>query len=267
MICHAFSKTSFLLALVHAFSNRCLLLTLFLAGGCVGSAQTPQFEVASIRPADPDSRGMMGPRPNGFSGTSIPLLQYVAWAYDIRAELVVAPAWMNSSRFDINAKASGQPTLADLRTMLSGLIEDRFRLSTHWEDRSRSATTLVMAKGGPRTLESAAPGTAQSIYPWPPTPEGTQHWTIEGCTMSGLAVLLGRIAKMDYPILDSTGLSGSYNFSLDLPVKGPDVNASDYQMTSLFPAVSRQLGIDVASKRVSMRMLVVDHAEKNPSQN
>jgi uncharacterized protein (TIGR03435 family) len=197
----------------------------------------------------------------------MPFVQYMAWAYDTRAELVVAPAWMNSSRFDINARASGRPTLADLRTMLRGLIEDRFHLSTHWEDRNRSAFALVTAQGGPKNLQTAAPGTAQSTHPWPPTTEGTQHWTIEGCTMTGLAILLGRIAKIDYPILDSTGMPGAYNFSLDLPVKGPDVDASDYQMSSLFPAVSRQLGINVVSKRESVRMLVVDHAEKNPSEN
>jgi uncharacterized protein (TIGR03435 family) len=178
----------------------CFLLTVFLAGGCVGTAQTPRFEVASVKPASRDNHGMMGPNPNEFSGTAMPLLNYVGWAYDLRPELVDAPAWMSSLRFDITGKASGPQAMADLRTMLRGLLEDRFGLSAHWEDRNRSAFALVVATGGPKNLEASDPGTAASTIPGPPTPQGTQHWTIAGCTMDGLAFLLGRIAKIDSPI-------------------------------------------------------------------
>jgi uncharacterized protein (TIGR03435 family) len=138
----------------------------------VTTAQTPSFEVASIkkntsRPSGPDARmlGCHGTNshsplmtiPLGRCATRFePLRLVIALAYDIPPSLLYpydgkilsGPEWINSEIYDIEAKAEGPTTEAQLKLMLQDLLADRFKLKLHRESREMPVYALVTTKGG-----------------------------------------------------------------------------------------------------------------------
>src|SRR5438874_504472 len=80
--------------------------------------------------------------PNGgrFSAKNIPLYLYIYFAYKItdnqeQVLLPQLPRWVTTDRFDIQAKAEGNPTKDQMRLMMQALLADRFRLAVHHEMR------------------------------------------------------------------------------------------------------------------------------------
>lgn len=107
-----------------------------------------EFEVASVKPAEPGTpfatnvalNGMDGTAPSGnlFSANA-PLMAYLLFAYKIsdsnqgRAIYDKLPAWAKTQFYTIRARASGTPTRDQLRLMVQGLLADRFKLAIHRE--------------------------------------------------------------------------------------------------------------------------------------
>jgi len=122
------------------------------------SAAAPvRFEVASVKPSDPNaSSGIFGSipamRPQGAGGISIsnmPLRLLVRMAYGVQDfQLVGGPSWQMSSKFDISAKAPEGTTKAtpDLLPMMKALLTDRFKLKTHTETRELPTYALMVAR-------------------------------------------------------------------------------------------------------------------------
>ena len=83
----------------------------------------------------------------------------VSGAYD-DLQIVDGPAWIDSDRFDINARAEGEPGPTQMRTMLRALLADRFKLVAHTETREQPIYVLSPAgsdrKLGPNLRESDA---------------------------------------------------------------------------------------------------------------
>ena len=98
----------------------------------------PQFDVASIKPnhsGNPIMQFQPGPEGN-FKASNCSLRLLIRYAYDIQPfQLVGGPSWVTSDRYDIAAKADGNPPLPGLQAMLQRLLEDRFQLKYHWETR------------------------------------------------------------------------------------------------------------------------------------
>jgi uncharacterized protein (TIGR03435 family) len=138
----------------------------------VTTAQTPSFEVASIkkntsRPSGPDaltlgchgtnSHSPLMTIPLGRCATRFePLRLVIALAYDIPPSLLYpydgkilsGPDWINSEIYDVEAKAEGPTTEAQLKLMLQDLLADRFKLKLHRESREMPVYALVTTKGG-----------------------------------------------------------------------------------------------------------------------
>ncbi len=112
--------------------------------------QAQSFDVASVKPsvARADSHGISGPTPDGFSGINAPLRQYVAFAWDMRSDLVFGPDWIGLDRFDIAAKAQGAVQPDTLRAMLRNLLEERFDLVAHRDIREVPVYALTVGKDG-----------------------------------------------------------------------------------------------------------------------
>jgi uncharacterized protein (TIGR03435 family) len=130
----------------------------------------PSFEVASVKPSDPNAAngilgGMPSMRPQGLGGLSIsnmPLRLLVRMAYGVDDfQIAGGPPWQMTSKFDINAKApeSVNPP-SQLMPMMKTLLEDRFKLKTHTETRELPTYTLVLARSDGKLGSSMKPSTS-----------------------------------------------------------------------------------------------------------
>src|SRR5579863_7343653 len=105
-----------------------------IAAGALGLAQ---FEVASIKPANPDARRM---RCTGGPGTTDPgsltcenysLSYLVMMAYNLRGFQLSAPNWMETARFNVVAKIPSGADRRQFDSMLQKLLSERFGLRAH----------------------------------------------------------------------------------------------------------------------------------------
>jgi uncharacterized protein (TIGR03435 family) len=248
-------------------------------------AQSPVFEVASIRPTAPGGRqgaGLAGVQPGGrFIAGGVTLRRLVAGAFD-DAQVVGGPAWMDTDRFDINARAEGDPPPAEIVQMVRSLLADRFKLVLHTETREAPIYALTTARGdrrlGPTLRESdgqcaqEARNFVPQFAPGPPPCGdfrlGARALTARGMTMARLARLLrGRVGR---PVLDRTNLDGAYDLELewssDLGLQqAPPAGAGAAELTpdglSLFTALQEQLGLRLDATRGPVDVIVIDRAE------
>jgi len=259
--------------------------------------KVPEFAVASIKP---NKSGSMGVRimfgNDGFSATNTPLKLMIREAYGVNDDQIAgAPAWTDSARFDIDAKVDGADvaTMKNLsfdqrKQMICSLLTDRFGLKTHTETKDLPVYALVIGKGGSK-LQQAKPG---DTYPNGLKGPDGQHGgagmmmfngngqlTAQGVPISNLVRMLSQ--QTGRTVIDKTGLTGDYDFTLQLPpMKGPipmphaagdapagaDDAADDSSGPSIFTALQDQLGLKLESQRAPLPLIVIDHVEQ-PSEN
>ena len=219
-------------------------------------AAAPQFEVASIRPSNPDEMhgGSGCPTGNGrLTFNNVTLKRCIMGAYGIGPNQIIGgPAWIDADRFEIVAKSDKPDGTGLLDAMFRTLLADRFKLVLHRETRPLQAYVVDIAKNGPK-LEKAVTGGAK-------TSSGRGLIDAQVITMSRFAEVLSR--QMDLPVVDRTNLDGAFNLKLEWnsdttrPEAGP----------SIFTAIQEQLGLRLQSQKVPLEVLVIDHAER-PSAN
>ena len=245
-------------------------LFLFATNAARGQVPAKQFEVASIR-AHPDPPHSIGISTAGnrltveasFTGAII-LYAYNLKNYQLDVPKSLPEAY--DTMYDIAARAEGDGghTQDEFRQMLQSLLADRFKLRFHREMREMPVYALVAAKNGPKLKESA------------PNAESTGRMTVHGrnyqasipkASMDDVVRAIGN-SFLDRPVLDKTGLTGTYDLELtytpDIPSnrKGdPDPND-----ISIFTAVQEQLGLKLEATKALVEILVVDHVEK-PTEN
>lgn len=242
-------------------------------------AQSPAFEVASIKPSDPATPIAIHRSGYRIATTSTSLLFLITWAYDIHADRVYGKSsWLDSTRFDIMANAPqdnrpapprqpGQPT--ELQQMMQALLADRFGLVLHRETRELPMYALIAAKGGPRLHLSETPAVfGQTPFNMP-----------GGGRLIGTQVSAEMLAKvlsnqLDRSVQDQTGLKGVFDFKLewepDPPSTRPDgmpASADPRAGSSLFTAIQEQLGLKLDSRKGPVEVLVIDHIENTPTKN
>ena len=246
-----------------------------------------RFEVASIKPSPPDGQsgmGISGPAPEQFRTVNAPLERIILYAFGRRDyQLVGAPDWIRSERFDITAKYPANHSPAQVPAMVRALLEDRFKLKTHAETREGPVYALVLAredrKLGPDLkrpdvdceaelakatgLRTINPGTPCSAVTYG---EGLDRLIWGGNrTMAQLAAMLAAPAGRD--VLDRTGLTGTFDARLRWRPDAGLTTAPDAQLTpnvgvSLFTAVQEQLGLKLESARAPIEVLVIDAVER-----
>ena len=136
------------------------------AAGAVMFAQTPPaaptapltFDVASIKPSNPNPTGPLGATPSilpalgRLTAQNVTLRMLVMTAYDKQPfQMVGGPSWQNSNKFDITARtADANAKLDQMRVMLQGLLADRFKLKAHIETREVPIYALIVARDNGR---------------------------------------------------------------------------------------------------------------------
>jgi uncharacterized protein (TIGR03435 family) len=227
-------------------------------------AQSPQFEVATIKANQTGSGGSNFPRlKNGtLNAENVSLLMLLQAAYDLSAVRIVGPNWLNSDRYDVAGKSPQGVSDSELMPMLQELLRDRFRVSGHREMKEMPVYEMIVGKDG---LKMSAFDPAHPLIS-PPNRNGGGAMIVGSGTMPQLARMMSGPAGR--PVLDKTGLSGRYNYILSFtPLSAQaDESASD-SSPDLFTAVQQQLGLKLESKKEPIEILVIDHAERAPIGN
>jgi uncharacterized protein (TIGR03435 family) len=271
----------------------CRLVRLSLCGvalsliAVVAWAQGPTFEVASVKPSrDPWTLGGAGPASGGrWLSRNATLLQIIHVAFDLRPGFVVGgPSWIRKDRFQINAKADGQPSPAETRLMVQSLLADRFKLKTHTERRPVDLYALVKARADgrlgpglrPSTVDCKAlldglgvrmaPQTDAAPSARPPC-TSNRGQGLDGMTRLSETWPLENLVRfiqgwMDRAIIDRTDLQGYYD--MDLAFAPPNRDSPDAvggAAASVFTAFQEQLGLKLEARREMMDVLIVDSAE------
>jgi len=238
-----------------------LLLVLLATELAHAQTSTPTFEVATIKSADPSSGGhthINYPPGERFSAINITLLTLMQWTYSTpERQILDGPAWLDSTRFDIQAKASpdevkGLTSEQDRnlkRRMVQALLADRFHLTIHQETRVRPAYDLVVAKSGSKLQPTQSNGKSIGT--------GNTYFNGQGLTMTLIAEELSRIAGRI--VVDKTSLSDRYD--LKLQWSPDDAPATDTSAPSLFTAIQEQLGLKLEPAKEPVSVLVIGHIE------
>jgi uncharacterized protein (TIGR03435 family) len=227
-----------------------------LVCGCLSIAnaqagQTPEFDVASLKPSPPPEN-RFPPRMAGGPGTedrtrisyrSVPLAMLIAEGYGVDAPgYVVGPAWATTwdlrndkDRYNIEAKLPAQTSKEQFRSMLRNLLADRFALKLHREKRAAPVFALVLAKNGPKIKESppaAVDANSEQKLDlhvrgedgFPVTPPGYSGLFVRATSghtrVKFIRYSMDQFAKWTSvnskrPGVDRTGLTGRYDFYLE----------------------------------------------------
>jgi len=207
----------------------------------------------------------------------VTLEDLVLWAYGVRDfQVVGAPNWFRSARYDIAAKAYRAPDLKHLRLLMQPLLADRFKLLVHPETRQVAVYMLKVGTKGPKMKASQGPASTDAPQLVGRTNFTRSELTGQHSTMAVLAADLSR--RLGRPVIDQTALTGAFDFKLEwvpdesqigrtMPIAEPSANAPDPSGLSLFTALKDQLGLRLESQRGPGEVLVIDHVERIPTEN
>lgn len=256
----------------------------FVLAGVVAAAAAPAaFEAASVKRYAPQLRpGILAvtrsdPGPSRFvvSGTRVSavgnLLALVRLSYDLEASHVrlspeLADKWVTSEVYEIDARAPGNetPSLSQVREMTQTLLAERFQLRVTRGNEVMPVYNLVIAPGGPKLKPTAFADSAPQTRD-----QGSAgaHLRMRqlNFSMSDLVDAVRR--QLDRPLLDKTGLSGGFDFTLDYEAQRPGEMPSDTGAApELVTALREQLGLAVVPAREPVEILTIERAQR-PSEN
>lgn len=242
-----------------------------LAAGSAFSQES--FEVAAIKPGDPDNRqsGIHWQAGGRVANTNATVKALIAFAYGLPEDQIFGgDKWVSSDEYSIVAKPdtdspipSGEAGYNKVKTLFQNLLADRFRVKVHLETRQGAVYNLILLRSG--KLKEADSDTGPSLR----TRAG--HFIGTALPVSALAQILSQ--QLARPVEDKTGLGARYNFNLTYtldPLQGDPFgpltrnspSAPDDNSPSIFTALEDQLGLRLESTRGPVEVLVIDHAEK-----
>ena len=294
-----------------------VLLVLSMSVGGLAQGTKRSFDVATVRAPAPGSRLSQRLTPTRIDLVNTPLRSLILAAFRIDVFQLSAPDWLNQPRFDVHATYPAGTTRDQVFEMLQTLLKERFGLVSHVESRPVPAFELVVGKSGiamreveavdeltrefpkdpsltfsnsdmtSETLDGPVRNlvipfgvrnvTARSLYDTWTTPQRTFQVEATRITMTEFARILAM--NVDRPVIDKTGLTGVYQFKVELDVNQMAVRMNRSIVTgdrlaaldeptgvSTFKAVEG-LGLRLEERRAPFDILVVDRIERNPTEN
>jgi uncharacterized protein (TIGR03435 family) len=228
----------------------------------------PSFEVASIRPSQtPQGRGLPSLRedintgPGSLTMRNVTLPTCIRWAYKLNVYEIKAPDALSAARYDITAKADTAASEEQFRLMLQTLLTERFQLMFHHQNMDVPGYGIMVGKRGAKLTAVEGGG------------EGSM--TGAALVFEGHKMPLSRLADivssaLKSPVLDMTGLPGYYDFKLDLRPYLTPRQPGDPPLDLVGVAMSAledELGLKLEPRKLQLNVLIVDRAEKTPSEN
>jgi uncharacterized protein (TIGR03435 family) len=252
------------------------VLAIWLAAPAFGQAAAPlAFDTAEVRvsrPGTTDGGGFISGGRTEFVGAT--MLDMIASAWNVEADRVIGgPAWLNTDRYDVAAVAKPGSSEGDARLMFQALLADRFRLTTHREDRDLPIYVLTVAKRGAKLKEASA-GSGPADCNQKRVVAASVVLTCKHATMAELVERLSSAGGyVDHPAADQTGLKGRYDFSLNWTPRGllrkgsGGADDSAGPNLSLFDALDQQLGLKLEARQQASFVIVIDHVDEKPSES
>lgn len=243
-----------------------------LAAGAQSPPVAPAYDVSSVKWNKSGSHSThVSGTDERYLATNVSLKLLLQSAYDIKPDLIFSlPQWTEDARFDIEAKVLDPATVKHLTReqregMVRQLLEDRFGLKAHVEQKTLPVFDLIIAKSGSKLTQSP---------PDLPSPNGrgtgvnshNNDISAHDIEMSGFANVLSQ--QVERTVIDKTGLTGKYD--LDLKFSRDDSSASAHtdidDSPSIFAALEEQLGLKLQAGKGAVDTLVVDQITQ-PSEN
>lgn len=223
----------------------------------------PRFEVVSVKPHRSDETPIrLDVQPGGrVLAVNIPVKQLIRAAYTLQAyQIVNAPGWTDSERFDITGIADREiattaqwkpGTFAPIQLLLQSLLADRFSLKAHSEMRPSQVYALVQDAGTGRSPGLAATKEKCAASCGARIAHGSLVW--RDAPLAQFAELLSQLTGK--VVTDETGLTGTFDIDLRW---NPDLQQASSDAPSIFTAVQEQLGFRLEPRRGSVSVLVID---------
>jgi uncharacterized protein (TIGR03435 family) len=240
-------------------SQSALAIGALLALAC--SAQTPTFEVVSVKPGGsvttapaPGQKTWSRTRPLRFSGRNLTGTQtlkfLIQFAYSLEDWAVEGPTWFNEEVFEIRAVMPAETSPSAARLMLRSMLADRFSLKFHTEKREIEVYALVTGKSGFK-LKPLAGDTAQF------SEMQEDHYVATG-NLDAITAASRHYA--DRPVVNLTGIDGVYHLEFTW-TRGLD---SRYD-AGFWSAFERATGLKRETRKIPRDMIIVDRANRVPT--
>jgi len=241
----------------------------------------PAFEVATIKPSDPNRPGkLFTVRGTDVVTINTTLNDLISMAYNLHAKQITGgPSWLDSEKYDITGRPDtpGQPNVTQIKIMIQKLLADRFQLKFHREKKELAVYAITAGKTGTKISKSEAdPNGLPGLFFGGAGPAGGVNFNVRNATLAEVAnTLQGSI--LDKPVVDQTGLEGKYDFIVKFtPDPGqmagfggggpPPANTNPDAPPDLFAAFQQQLGLRIETAKAPVDVLAIDKIEK-PSAN
>jgi uncharacterized protein (TIGR03435 family) len=233
---------------------------------------SPTFEIASVKVNKSGEVALSNQyTPSRMMFGNTPLIVLISYAYEVRLDLIVnGPDWITTDRFDVVGTfaatvppATTRPPTADIRSMTQRLLEDRFALRVRRETQMLPVYLLEKANPEGRLGPGLRVSTVDCSSPAPgqrgPCANAVTGNSIKAVGTSWTGLRLAQTLRVDRPIVDRTGLTGSYDIELTW---SPDPLAPSDAAPSLFTALQEQLGLKLVPAELPTDVLVVASVER-----
>jgi uncharacterized protein (TIGR03435 family) len=226
-------------------------------------------------------------------------------AYGVETDQISGPGWIDSEKYAIAARVPPGTTEDQFRVMLQNLLTQRFKLTLHHEPKELSVYDLIVAKGGPKLKPAAAKDPNDTDSDEPPVGPAAMVLDKEGCPVVrpgvksgsgkfGPGVTCSRFNKTSMPelattlrpfvgmeeglsgidtvhVVDKTGLTGEFDitlkFHMTMRFPGQPANPEDVEGPDIFAALEQQLGLKLQKTKITLDRIVIDSANRIPTDN
>jgi uncharacterized protein (TIGR03435 family) len=219
-------------------------MRIFLLAACVAHAAS--FEVASVKPAavsktvrEGSARARIEYSPDSLTMRNVALTDCIQWAYRVEYYQFPQLRSLNSTSYDILAKAAGPVPVRALRLMLQQLLADRFKLKLHHETKEIPVYELTVAKGGPKLPDPRPAGDHHAVENLPRIQDGS--FLFEDSSMPEFAAKLSQ--------LFGTGITGFF----DIVFKGAAAAQLQPDGPTLYTLIQEQLGLKLVTAKTTRK--------------
>ena len=232
---------------------RASILLIAIAEFAQAQSSTPsQFDAASVKLSNASAETSVGRlqfTPGRVFGTNVSGRDILLEAYHLKSyQLFGGPKWLDGTHFDVEARANTPATVNQLRPMIQNLLAERFQLVVHHETREIAVYALTIGKSGLK-LREVKDGKPK---PLPPVAEpGALMAEYKILKMQDFADNLSRAVEIGRPVLNRTGLNGTYAFNLQL-----------FEGQDFMSMVQESCGLRFESQRARLEILVIDRVER-----
>jgi uncharacterized protein (TIGR03435 family) len=256
---------------------RCAPIAAFACSLCIAQSESsPHFEVASVKPMGEGRLGSFSGGPGStdpdritFQATTIEIL--IRSAYNVLPYQISGPSWLSTERYAVTAILPAGTSREQLQQMLASLLAERFGLVFHRVMKDFPGYAITIAKGGPK-LTPTTHDDNFAVFRGANDGHGTMHYEL---TQTSTTLLTNRISLMlqaltgpgptTTPVVDHTGISGKFDFTLDVPSR-LELDLEDVA-TNISDALEREIGLKLERVKVPLPVLIIDHAERVPTPN